>query len=55
MRESDYKDKIVELVCNIDDEKALKMIYNLISNLLAIDDKRVLSIAERLIRGISRK
>lgn len=55
MRESDYKDKIVELVCNIDDEKSLKMIYNLISNLLAIDDERVLNIAERLIIGVSRK
>jgi hypothetical protein len=55
MKDSDYKDKIIELVCNINDEKSLKMIYSLISTLLAIDDVRVLNIAERLILGITRK
>lgn len=55
MKDSNYyKDQIVELVQNIDDIKSLKMIYSLISKLLAIDDERVLSIANRLIMGITK-
>lgn len=54
MKDTDYKDKIVELVFSVDDVKSLKMIYDLISNLLAIDDERVLSIAKRLIMGITK-
>lgn len=56
MNECDeYKDKIIRLIYSIDDVKTLKMIYSLISKLLAIDDERILDIATRLIIGISRQ
>lgn len=55
MKDSNYyQDQIVGLVSNIDDIKSLKMIYGLISKLIAIDDERVLNIANRLILGITK-
>lgn len=49
-----YKDKLVELVTNAD-AKEQKMLYGIISNLLAAEDYRVLDVFERLIKSIIKK
>ena len=50
-----YKDKILRLVNGIDDVNSLKMIYILLSKLLAIDDEGILNVAIRFMTGITNK
>ena len=54
MKESDYKDKIVELVCGIDDSVFLRRLYKLICVLTKIDDTWILKQFDLFLENIQK-